>query len=360
MKAMEKKKLKRVIKRIIISILISCVVYLLIAFTLVYWPIPGKKDMKNYDYSSLKKHPGNPSTPFKEWITTRDGYQLFSRIYKSESKDVMILIHGSGAESRYLAVLADSLAKANIATVLTPDLRGHGANSGARGDIDFIGQLENDLEDMIQFCKKRLGAKKIILAGHSSGGGFVLRFIGNPANSKVDEAILLAPYLGHDAPAVKPKSGGWVSVAMKRIIGLSMLNNAGIKKFNSLPVLFFNRPEHIKDQLQVPSYSFNMTINFNPKNYKTEIKKIAIPCLVLVGAQDESFYPELVTKAFEPAGTFVTTAILDSTTHLGIVNNQRTLQQIKAWIKFPFNGRTASYNENPTGSEQQKSASSAQ
>ena len=320
-------------KRIAISLLISCIVYLGICFVLIYWPTTGKKEIKNYDYSSIKENAGSSPLGEKQWIKTRDGHEIFSRIYNSENKDVLILIHGSGSESRYLASLADAIAKAKIATVITPDLRGHGENNGKRGDIDFIGQLEDDIGDLIEFSKQSLGAKKIILAGHSSGGGLVLRFIGNPKNIKVDKAIMLAPYLGYNAPTVKPNSGGWVTVELKRIIGLSMLNNIGIKTLNGLPVLFFNRPEDINDNLQVPFYSFRMTINFTPKNYKDDIKNINIPCLVLVGRQDESFYPEQFQIAFEPSNKFVKTEILDNANHLGLVSNQETFERIREWMK---------------------------
>ena len=326
--------IKKIGKRIGTSLLISGIVYLVICFSLIYWPTSGKKEIKNYDYSSIDKNANNSLLAGeKHWIKTRNGSQLFSRIYNSQNKDLLILIHGSGSESRYLASLADSLAKANIATVVTPDLRGHGENQGERGDIDFIGQLENDIEDLIEYSKQNLGAKKIILAGHSSGGGLVLRYIGNPKNTKVDKAIMLAPYLGYDAPTVKPNSGGWVTVALKRIIGLSMLNNIGIKMFNELPVLFFNRPESMNDKLQVPSYSFRMTINFTPKNYKDDVKNINIPCLVLVGQQDESFYPEQFPIAFKPAEKFVKTEIVSNTTHLSLVSNQETFERIKQWMK---------------------------
>lgn len=328
------KTIRKIGKRIGISLLISGVVYLGICFGLIYWPISGKKEIKNYDYSSIETNANSSLLAGqKQWIKTRDGHEIFSRIYNSENKDVLILIHGSGSESRYLASLADSIAKANMATVLTPDLRGHGENDGKRGDIDFIGQLEEDIEDLIEFSKQNLGAKKIILGGHSSGGGLVLRFIGNPKNIKVDKAIMLAPYLGYNAPTVKPNSGGWVTVELKRIIGLSMLNNIGVKIFNGLPVLFFNRPENINDKLQVPSYSFRMTVNFTPKNYKDDIKKINIPCLVLIGRQDESFYPEQFEIAFEPSKHFVKTEILDEVKHLSLVSNQETFERIKTWMK---------------------------
>lgn len=322
----------KILKWIGKTLLISVIIYTLICLVLIYWPIKLEKNVKNYDYSSIKEH-SDVSLGIEKWVKMRDNKEIFSRIYKSESKDIMILIHGSGSDSRYLANIANTIANENIATVITPDMRGHGRNKGNRGYIDFIGQLENDIEDYIQFSKTNLNANNVILAGHSSGGGFVLRFIGNPKNSKVDKAILIAPYLGYKAPTVKPNSGGWVKVALTRIIGLSMLNNAHIKNLNYLPVLFFNRPENINDSLQLPSYSYNLLMNFDSKDYQQEIKNINKPCLVLVGNEDESFYPEQFPIVFEPSKKFVKVEIIENVKHLDIVKNNKTFELIRKWNK---------------------------
>lgn len=320
-------------KHIIKFTLINCVLYLLVCFVLIYWPTPSKKEIENYDFSSINKNSVNGLTEVKKWITVRDGHKLFSRLYPSKSKVVMILIHGSGSESRYLKSLADSIAHTNIATVLTPDLRGHGESDGQKGDIDFIGQLENGIEDLIYFSKNQLGAHSIILAGHSSGGGLVLRYIGNSQFTKVDKAILISPYLGHEAPTVKPNSGNWVTVAVKRWVGLSMLNLIGITKFNAMPVLFFNRPAEYNDKLQAPSYSYRMAVNFAPKDYLEDIEMISIPTLVLVGGQDESFYPEQFGPVFMPAQKFARVEIFDDANHLNIVSHRETLHHIEEWMK---------------------------
>jgi len=322
----------KILKWIGKTLLISVIIYALICLVLIYWPIKLEKHVKNYDYSSIKTHT-NVALGIEQWVKMRDDKEIFSRVYQSQSKDVVILIHGSGSDSRYLADIANAIANENIATVITPDMRGHGRNKEKRGDIDFIGQLENDIEDFIQFSKKKFNANKVILAGHSSGGGFVLRFIGNKRNSKVDKAILIAPYLGYKAPTVKPNSGGWVKVALKRIIGLSMLNNVHVKILNHLPVLFFNRPENINDSLQVPSYSYRMTMNFDSKDYQQEIKNTNIPCLVLVGKEDESFYPEQFPIVFEPSKKFAQVEIIENVKHLDIVKNNKIFKLIKEWNK---------------------------
>jgi pimeloyl-ACP methyl ester carboxylesterase len=297
----------------------------------------SKKNIKNYDYTSIKETiiaARKDTIKVKElWIDLRDRKKQFSRMYPSAKKDVMILIHGSGSESRYLKRMAMAIADSNIATVITPDLRGHGQSDGTKGDIDYVGQLEDDIEDLIAYSKNILGAKKIILAGHSSGGGLVLRYIANAQNTKIDKALMLAPYLGHKAPTVKPNSGNWVTVAVKRWVGLSMLNGIGISTFDRLPVLFFNRPETYNDKLQAPSYSYRMAVNFGPKNYKTDIENISVPTLVLVGRNDESFYPGQFKIVFEPAQKFVKTEMMDEANHLNIVSSNESVNRIIEWLR---------------------------
>lgn len=326
---MKKAKLKKLIRFVGTSI----VIYTLICIGLVFWPIELDTNTENYDYKVIENK-SQPKFGQELWIPAKDSTLLFNRVYGESTETLMILIHGSGSDSRYLSDIANHLADQNIATVITPDMRGHGRNTGEKGHIDFIGQLEEDIEAIIDYSRKELGAKKIILAGHSSGGGFVLRFIGNPDNTKVDKAILLSPYLGHKAKTVKPNSGGWVQIALPRIIGLSMLNSIGFRSLNHLPVLYFNRPAHINDALQAPHYSFNMTLNFNPDNHLKEIENISIPSLVLVGEKDESFYPERFHEVFQPAQKFTQVHILKEVKHLGVVKNKETFKRLVDWLEM--------------------------
>ena len=260
--------MNKILKRVIIFLAVNICLFFITAFVLISWPIPKKETTKNYDYSSIDTLSVKSFIRHEHWIKMRDDTHLFSEIYPSESKTVLILIHGSGSESRYLKTLAGTISQDNVATVITPDLRGHGRNLKGQPDINYIGQLEDDIEDMVKYAKDSLNAKKVVLAGHSSGGGLVLRYIAKETLSKVDKAIMIAPYLGHDAPTVKPRSGGWVTVGIKRWVGLAMLNAIGIENYNEKPVLFFNRPEAYGDSLQNKSYSYRMAVNFAPKNYE--------------------------------------------------------------------------------------------
>src|SRR6516165_10721720 len=55
-----------------------------------------------------------------------------------------------------------------------------------------------------------------VLIGHSSGGGFALRVAALGLSSRFVGTILLAPYLGHDAPTVSFRERGWANVGMPR------------------------------------------------------------------------------------------------------------------------------------------------
>ncbi|MCE9687573.1 alpha/beta hydrolase [Shewanella sp. AS16] len=318
-----------------LTALLICVpvIYLLICLLLIYWPIQKKTDVENFNYASLSKSAERVGVGQEQWIALRDGSQLFSRVYESKASATLVLLHGSGAESRYLSRIASSLASAGLFRVVTPDLRGHGRNAGRRGDIDYIGQLEHDIEDVLTHLQTKYAGSKIVLGGHSSGGGLALRYVGSGLGKQPSALLLFSPYLGHDAPSVKPDSGGWVTVALKRIIGLSMLNKVGISGFNHLDVLSFNRPEAWNDALQLPGYSYRMMVNFSPNDYLEDIASIEVPTLVLVGEKDESFYPEQFKPLFDASEADTEVHIVSDANHMNIIDNSQSFEYLSAWHK---------------------------
>ena len=114
--------------------------------------------------------------PSPQRYTARDGTALAYRIWPGGGARVAILIHGSTASSRSMNPLAKALAAAG-ATVYAPDMRGHG-ESGRRGDIDYLGQLDDDLADFVSTIKPQHPGATFTLIGFSAGGGFTLRIAG--------------------------------------------------------------------------------------------------------------------------------------------------------------------------------------
>jgi pimeloyl-ACP methyl ester carboxylesterase len=86
----------------------------------------------------------------------------------------------------------------DAADVVVRDLRGHGVTPRRRGDIDYINQFEFDLADLIKATAQP--NQKDVVLGHSSAGGLVVRFAGGEYGEIINHAVLLAPFLKHNAP----------------------------------------------------------------------------------------------------------------------------------------------------------------
>ena len=124
---------------------------------------------KPIDFSALKmEYSGLPEIGT---FFPRDQSKLEYRFYDSESENILILLHGSGWHGQYFHVMAQAISQAGIAKVYTPNLRGHGIAPQKRGDVNYIGQLEDDLVDFLAFARRHNPhAEKVVLGGHSSGG----------------------------------------------------------------------------------------------------------------------------------------------------------------------------------------------
>src|SRR5271155_238006 len=134
--------------------------------------------------------------PPLERFYARDGTELAYRHYPARgivSEKIAVLVHGSSGSSIAVHALADALAARGVETY-APDIRGHGG-SGTRGDIAYVGQLENDLEDLVAVVRKASPKAPLTLLGHSAGGGFALRVASSPIRNLFARTVLLAPYL---------------------------------------------------------------------------------------------------------------------------------------------------------------------
>jgi len=270
--------------------------------------------------------------PEPRQFTARDGSRLNYRHYPAPSNKVLILIHGSGWHSQYFLPLAEYISDAGLAQVYTPDLRGHGRSPERRDDVDHIGQLEEDLAVFIAMIQRDHYEKTIILGGHSSGGGLVVRFSGSPYRHLADAYLLLSPFLKYNAPTMRPDSGGWARPYTGRIIGLTLLNNVGIRRFNYLPVIDFNMPEEIRDGTETLTYSYRLNTSYAPFNYKKDLAKISRPLLVVVGQADEAFLPD----RFEPTISQYVKAevtLLEDVTHMGVVVGPEVRPVIGKWLE---------------------------
>ena len=255
--------------------------------------------------------------PLSEF-TARDGTKLAYRVYLSAAatpgEGSVVLVHGSSATSSSMHLMAKAFSAAGYQTFAL-DIRGHGA-SGRKGQIAYVGQLEDDLVDFIHAVSP---PQPVTLAGFSSGGGFALRFAGSKQQSLFQSYLFLAPFLSPDAPPTRPDSGGWASVGLPRIIAIATLNRFGIHIFNSLPVLRFAVNEKAKVIL-TPEYSYALTMNFGPqRDYLGNIRSMHQPFRVLVGANDEVYYPDRFAEVLKKAGKDTPVTMIPSVDHIQLI-----------------------------------------
>lgn len=281
------------------------------------------------DFSELKfEASGIPSL---EHYSARDQTRLEYRVYDVPSETVLILLHGSASHSRYFYPLAQALSQEGAAKVYTPNLRGHGENPAKRGDVDYIGQLEDDLADFIAFVRsENPHCQKVLLGGHSSGGGLAVLFAGGKQEQEVDGYLLFAPYLKYDAPTTR-KDASWAQPKLFRIIGLSLLNACGIHWFDHATTITFAMPEEMRDGTETLEYSHALISSYSPVDYEKDLRAMTQPTLILVGSKDEMMVPEAYEKV-APQGA--TVDILPGVSHMGIVVRKEAQEAILAWVKI--------------------------
>lgn len=317
-------------KQFIISVSISAVIYLLIAISLVFWPVTRKPSSEGLAFDRLTPVSGElDGIALKSW-KARDGAKLTYREAATGSHSSLILLHGSGGEAAYLQPLAKQLSQRTGINIILPDMRGHGLSMlDAPGDVSYVGQLQDDIDDLIRHLQQQ-GNTAIYLGGHSSGGGMALKYDGE-YQTRVKGYLLFAPYLGYKAPTIRENSGGWVQVAMQRYIGLAMLNNIKISHFNHLPVLLFNRPAQWDTDNQLDSYSYRLNESLEPKDFQLSLSLINQPILLLAGEDDEAFYAERYADAFSSAAD-ADIQLLPGVAHLDVVNHPKSFEYAGEWL----------------------------
>jgi alpha-beta hydrolase superfamily lysophospholipase len=271
---------------------------------------------KGIDFSGL---------PATRRFVARDGTRLAYRAYAPQglARGSVVLVHGSSASSVSMHVLARALAESGLAAYAL-DMRGHG-ESGTKGRIDHVGQLDDDIED---FMRSVQPARPATLAGLSAGGGFALRVAAGERQTLFDQYLLLAPFISQDAPTYRADSGGWVSVGIPRIVALSLLDAVGVQAFGSLPVTRFALNEQAKAML-TPTYGYALATNFRPRaDWRGSIRSARQPMRLLAGEQDEAFHAERYAALFQGEGSEVPVTLLPGVTHVGLILQPRAVQAI--------------------------------
>jgi alpha-beta hydrolase superfamily lysophospholipase len=291
---------------------------------------PVRKPPELTSISDARKSVDFSSLPAIERFQARDGTMLGFRHYPASGPAAgraAIVIHGSsGSSGTTIHALSAALAARGVETWAV-DIRGHGA-SGTRGDIGYVGQLEDDLADFVAVVRKTAPAVPLTLIGHSAGGGFALRVAGSPIQNLFARTVLLAPYLGYDAPTNRPNSGGWASADIPRIIGLLALRTIGVTCCDALPVLAFAVPPN-SQKILVPTYTDRLMRNFaNHPDFRGDLAAATRPLTIISGADDELMLADKYSEAVRGIAPPVDVKLIEGVNHMGIVSNPAAISVI--------------------------------
>ncbi|MES2195579.1 MAG: alpha/beta fold hydrolase [Pseudomonadota bacterium] len=297
----------------------------LLLTALVATPMPRLPELASI--SAARSTVDFSALPAIERFQARDGTWLGFRHYPSSSPAtgrVAIVVHGSsGSSGGTIHALSGTLAARGVETFAI-DIRGHGA-SGTRGDIGYVGQLEDDLADFVAVVRKTAPTAPLTLVGHSSGGGFALRVAGSPIQHLFARAVLLAPYLGYDAPTTRPGSGGWAKADIPRILGLELLRVLRVNCCEALPVLALAVPPNSERTL-VGTYSDRLMRNFAvSRDYRRDLAAATKPITIFAGADEELMFPDKYAEAVRGAPVAVDVRLIDGINHMGIVSVPRAI-----------------------------------
>lgn len=219
-----------------------------------------------------------------------------------------------------------------------PDaLRGQGFTPEQRGDVAYIGQLEDDLADLIGVAQQKFPETTMIIGGHSSGGGLAVRFAGGEHGTMADAYLLLAPFLKYNAPTTRRGSGGWARPLTRRIMGLTMLNSIGIRWFNGLTVIQINMPQAVLDgplgDSATTAYSYRLNTAYAPRSkYGRDLAAITQPLLVVAGTDDESFIAEQYEPTISAHTSIGTYSLLPDVGHIDLLTTPEIEPVLAEWL----------------------------
>jgi non-heme chloroperoxidase len=244
---------------------------------------------------------------------------------------VVIAIHGSSAQSASIHPLGKALSAQGIA-VFAPDIRGHG-DTGTRGDIDYAGELDDDMADFTAMVRGKYPNAKLALTGFSSGGGYALHVAATPLGKNFSRAVLLSPMLGPFAPTTN-QDQKYARPFVPRIIALVVLDRIGIHAFDHLTTLLL-AIDPARTDILVGHYSWLLMRAFGTRDYAADLRNAQTPLAVVVGEKDELFFADKFAPTVDAVRPGVPVTIVPGLSHTGLTVDPSAVPAILAAVRGP-------------------------
>jgi acylglycerol lipase len=242
----------------------------------------------------IKEVDKKPLQPI-EYIPATDDVLLAYRAYLPlKPQAILIFYHGAGAHSglfyNHIGVgLRDDF---DIA-VYMPDIRGHGASGGDRGDAPDVEQVWTDINTIVKVARDNYPGMAIFVGGHSSGAGLALNYSSWEQRAETHGYVFLAPYFGfrsetnYDKGENKGVEFSTVTTSdfiINTISGGLFLGHSKAVRFNFPDAVLSKNPEI------VPFNTVNMSNAVTP--HSPDLQLSDLPLFGLwIGNQDEAFDP---------------------------------------------------------------------
>jgi non-heme chloroperoxidase len=228
----------------------------------------------------------------RDTITTNDGVRLYFKDWGNPDGQPIVFSHGwplcADAWEDQMLFLAERGYRC-----IAHDRRGHGRSSQP-WDGNDMDHYADDLAAIIQ----TLDLRKVVLIGHSTGGGEVARYVGRHGSSRVAKAVLIGAvtplmlktpsnadglplefFDGFRTALLADRSGLYRSVASGPFYGF---NRPGAKVYQGFIESFW-----MQGMLSGFKGSFECIKAFSETDFTDDLKKFNFPTLILHGDDDQ-------------------------------------------------------------------------
>ena len=273
--------------------------------------------------------------PKPQTLKARDGAPLNYRLYPGRPDRAVVLVHGSSGTDVSMLKLAQALQAAG-ATVYAISLRGHGGSGTANGDVSYIGQLDDDLADLV----KGLGLDKPGDASHAHRL-FLRRRLrvahrrrqaGRPVQRLSRDLALHRPGRA-DQQAERRRLGRRGGAAHHRAVAA---RRASACRGSRTCPPSTSPPTPRPSNSRTPVYSFRLAASLQlGRDWRGVLSRISAPTEIVVGANDELFNADQFKPMLQPINPRIGVTIVPNETHLGMIADPPATAAIAAaWRKL--------------------------
>lgn len=230
-----------------------------------------------------------------------DGLRLFHRsIVPDAPRAAVAVVHGYGDHSgRYVHVM-EHLAEAGFAAHAV-DYRGHGQAGGRRGAVHEFREFLDDLSTFLTRVRQQSPGLPLFVLGHSHGGLMSALLFSSEGAPAVDGLLLSSPYFR--LRLAPPR----LQLLLAQTVGKVLPT---LPTRNPLTEDMLTRDEAVKRETAAdPLYHHVVTprwfteSNAAQERVMQQAGRLAVPLLVIQGAEDPIAHPEGAQAYVDAAGS---------------------------------------------------------